>query len=247
MTVSFDRVAHIYDATRWSGIPVPVMEKILNAMKEGFRNCQSILDVGVGTGRFAQYFNESGFAVVGVDVSLSMMKQAQAKGVRDLVRADGHYLPFRDGSFDGSLMIHVLHLVKDWVWVVREVGRVTKNVLISEAGDIEGFSARQRYLELRAEMGYPLDRFNDAELGLRRLIRPKFVVPAGDYWTEVDADDEINSFESRKSSVMWDVPDDVHSAIMKRLRTEYGGKKLRRRDMPEVVGWDPAHLRAYKP
>ncbi len=223
------------------------MGKILTAIKDGFKDCHVILDVGIGTGHFAQYLNGGGFSVVGVDVSLSMMKHARAKGVRDLVRADAHCLPFRDGSFDGSLMIHVLHLVKDWVQVVHEVGRVTRKVLISEAGDVEGFNARQRYLELRAEMGYPVDRFNDAEFGLRRLIRPKFVVPAGDYWTDVEADGEINSFESRRSSVMWDVPHDVHSAIMKRLRTEYGSKKLRRHDMPEVVGWDPAHLRDYKP
>ena len=46
-------------------------------------------------------------------------------------------------------MIHLLHLVHDWVQVIHEVGRVTKKVMVLEAGDAEGFSPRQRYLEKR--------------------------------------------------------------------------------------------------
>jgi SAM-dependent methyltransferase len=239
--------ANIRDATRWSGVPSPVMEKILSAMKDGFKDCKLILDVGVGTGRFAQYLNNSGFTVVGIDVSQRMMIQARAKGVRELIRADADYLPFRDKSFDGSLMIHVLHLVKDWLQVVHEVGRVTRKAVISEAGGTKGFFfARQRYLELRAEIGYPLDRFNEAESGLRKLIPPRSVASAGDYWTNVNADEEIAVFEARKSSVMSDVPDAVHERIMQRLREEYGGKMVRRHDVLEVVSWDPAQLQGHK-
>jgi ubiquinone/menaquinone biosynthesis C-methylase UbiE len=247
MTVSFDRVAKIYDTTRWAGVPAPIMEKILAAMKNALKGCKLLLDVGTGTGRFAEFFDSSGFTVVGVDVSLSMMVQAREKGVRNLVRADTHHLPFRDGSFDGSIMIHVLHLVENWVQVIHEVGRVTKKIVISEAGDVQGFNARQRYLELRTEMGYPLNRFNDSEFGLRRVVPPKLVVRAGDYWTDVNTDEEIASFEARKSSVMWDVPIEAHKKIVQQLRAETGGKTLRRHDIPEVVGWDPAKLRAYRP
>ena len=246
MGVSYDSVAKIYDATRWAGVPAPVMKNILDAMRNALKDCRNILDVGTGTGRFAKFFEDAGFTVLGVDVSLSMMAQAREKGVRNLVQADAHQLPFRDESFDGSIMIHVLHLVENWVQVIHEAGRVTRNILISEAGDAEGFSARQRYLELRAELGYPLKRFNEAEFGLRKLIRPRFVISAGDYWSDVNADEEIRGFEARKSSVMSDLPEDVHKKIMQRLRAEYGGKILRRHDIPEVVGWDPAHLREFR-
>ena len=223
------------------------MERILSSMKDAFKDCRIILDVGIGTGRFAQYFNNNGFRIVGVDVSLPMMKQAREKGVTELVKADAQHLPFRDQSFDGSLMIHLLHLVRDWVQVVHEVGRVTKKVVVSEAGDAQGFSARQRYLEIREELGYPLKRLNDGEFGLRKLIPPSSVAPAGDYWTEFKAKDEISSFESRKSSVMWDLPDNVHRNIMKQMHEEYDAKILRRRDIPEVVAWDVSQLRAFTP
>jgi SAM-dependent methyltransferase len=246
MAVSFDRVANIYDATRWAGVPRPIMEKILSGMKDMLKDCRSILDIGTGTGRFAQFFKDSGFYVVGVDISLQMMAEAREKGVRDLVRADAQHLPFRDGSFDGSIMIHVLHLVENWVQAVHEVGRVTKRLLISEAGETEGFSPRQSYLGLRAEMGHPLNRFNASEHGLRKLIHPKFIVSAGDYWAEVSADEEITSFEARKSSVMWDVPEEIHIRIIQRLRSEHHGETVRRHEIAEVVGWNPAQLRAFK-
>ncbi len=246
MTVSFDRVANIYDLTRWAGVPPEIMEKMLNAMKDAFKDCKLIVDIGTGTGRFAQYFNDSSFTIIGVDVSLPMMLQARQRGVRDLVRADAHHLPFRDQAFDASMMIHLLHLVRDWVQVIHEVGRVTRRVLVSEAGDATGFSARQRYLEIRTEMGYPLNRLNDGEFGLRAIIPPAFVVAAGDYWTDVKADEEIDSFDKRKSSVTMDLPQDVHESIVWRLHSEYQGKTVRRHDIVEVVGWNPKDLRNYR-
>ena len=247
MAIPFDRVANIYDATRWASIPPVVMENILTAMKEVFKDCNVILDAGIGTGRFARYFKDVGFTVIGVDTSLSMMKQARGKGITDLVRADAHHLPFRSQAFDGTIMIHLLHLVRDWVQVIHEVGRVTKNMMVSEAGDTEGCSSRQRYLEMREQIGYPLKRLNDGEFGLRKIIPPKSVISAGDYWTDVDAQEEIRSFETRKSSVMWDLPDDVHRQIMQQLHREYDGKIVRRHDLPEVVSWDTSTLRGFNP
>jgi len=243
LAVSFDRVAGIYDATRWSGVPPEIMEKLLNTMKDLFAGCRTILDVGIGTGRFAEYFNNSGFNVVGIDVSLYMMAKAREKKLRDLVRADAHRLPFRDSTFDGAVMVHVLHLVRDWVQVVGEVGRVTGRVIVAEVEGGEGFSPRSRYLELRKAMGYRLVRFSDGEAGLRRVVPPATVKLVGDYWREVNVHEEIDSFDKRKSSVSWDVPAEVNDRIIQRLHSENPEKTVRRREIVEVVGWDPAQLR----
>jgi len=43
-----------------------------------------------------------------------MMAKARQKNLRNLIQADMHRLPFRDAAFDGAIMIHVLHLVRDW-------------------------------------------------------------------------------------------------------------------------------------
>ena len=212
-------------------------------MKRAFSGCKTVLDIGTGTGRFAEYLNDSGFNVVGVDVSLSMMAKAREKNLRDLVQADAHHLPFRDRVFDGALMIHVLHLVHDWVQVVHEAGRVTEKVIVAEVEAGEGFSPRSRYLELRQTLGYPLDRFNDGEAGLRQIVPPGIVNMVGDYWTEVDVHEEIDSFDRRKSSVSWGIPAKVNNRIIQQLHSENPGKTVRRREIVEVVGWDPAQLR----
>jgi len=220
-----------------------MMEKLLNMMRELFAGCRTILDIGTGTGRFAAYFNDVGLNVAGIDVSLFMMAKAREKRLRSLVRADAHRLPFRDGTFDGAIMIHVLHLVRDWVQVIHEVGRVTRKVIVAEIEGGEGFSPRSRYLEVRQEMGYPLDRFNDGEAGLRRMIPPTTVKLVGDYWSNVDVHEEIDTFDRRKSSVSWGIPADVNNRIIQRLHSENPEKIVRRREIVEVVYWDPAQLR----
>jgi len=243
LAVSFDRVARIYDATRWSGVPPEILKKLLRAMNETLAGCRTILDVGIGTGRFAEYLNDSGFNVVGIDVSLSMMAKAREKQLKNLVQADAHHLPFRDQAFDGAIMIHALHLVRNWAEVVGEVGRVTRNVIVAEIEGGEGFSPRARYLELRQEMGYPLDRLNDGEAGLRRAIPPPIVKLVDDRWTDVDVHEEIESFDKRKSSVSWDIPAEVNDHIIQRLHSENPEKTIRRQEIVEVVGWDPMQLR----
>ncbi len=243
MTVSFDRVANIYDSTRWSGVPPEIMEKMLKGMKDILKDCQLILDIGTGTGRFAQYFNDSGFFVVGVDVSLAMMAKAREKGVMTLVQADAHHLPFRNTSFDATIMIHLLHLVHDWSHVVREVGRVTRKVIVSEVGEAEGFRPRHEYLSLRESMGHPLNRFNEAELGLSRIVPPKILDRIGDYWTDVNADEAIAQLRKEGFAISWDLPKEIHRAIIDRLQSTYQGKLLRRYDIVEIAGWDPEQFR----
>jgi len=120
---------------------------------------------------------------------------------------------------------------------------VTGRIIVSEVEGGEGFSPRSRYLELRKEMGYPLDRFNDGEAGFRRVVPPATVKLVGDNWIDIDVHEEIDSFDKRKSSVSWDVPAEINDKIIQRLHSENPEKTIRRREIVEVVGWDPAELR----
>jgi len=57
--------------------------------------------------------------------------------------------------------------------------------------------------------------------------------------------EEIDSFDRRKSSVSWDVPAEVNDRIIQRLHSENPEKIVRRREIVEVVGWDPGQLRNF--
>lgn len=61
---------------------------------------QRILDLATGSGDVALALLRAGAHVIGADFCRPMLERARAKGVPDLVVADGLNLPFRDASFD---------------------------------------------------------------------------------------------------------------------------------------------------
>ncbi len=132
----YDSQACDYDKTRFNdkfGHHIDYMhKKILSS----FVNCSGklVLEVGVGTGRFATWLAKNGRAVVGIDLSKKMLMKAKEKkailGVDVmLIRADVHFLPFKKGTFDTSICINVIdHLsnlngfLKQLVYVVKSKG-----------------------------------------------------------------------------------------------------------------------------
>jgi ubiquinone/menaquinone biosynthesis C-methylase UbiE len=78
-SVSFDPVAHLYDATR--GFPEPVIRQIVAAIEKATNaNTQtSFLEVGVGTGRFAFPLAEAQHQYTGIDISEKMLSRLEEK------------------------------------------------------------------------------------------------------------------------------------------------------------------------
>jgi SAM-dependent methyltransferase len=117
----FDRVAHVYDETR--GMPPPVVDAIGDAIAARLRETAPrprLLEVGIGTGRIAVPLAERGVRVAGIDIAPGMLARLREKrGDIDLAFAEAAWLPFRAGSFDGALFVHILHLVPDAAATVR--------------------------------------------------------------------------------------------------------------------------------
>jgi len=147
-------VAASYDS--WFDLPlgrtVDALEKQLLYDLAMPRDGERALDVGTGTGHFASDLAAQGLAVVGVDLSRTMLAVAQGKRPPlQLVRGDAAALPLASASFDlvvsvtalefvaspedmvaqmwrvvspgGRLVIGVLNAWSPWAWVRRKEAR----------------------------------------------------------------------------------------------------------------------------
>jgi ubiquinone/menaquinone biosynthesis C-methylase UbiE len=127
-SLSFDRAASFYDATR--ALRPDVAGPLTDALEREIRAVgRRVLEPGVGTGRIARPVAARGIRVTGVDISPLMMGQlasqlTPAHFPPDLLLGDAARLPFRDASFPAVMLCHLLHLIPDWQTAVSEMRRV---------------------------------------------------------------------------------------------------------------------------
>lgn len=231
----FDRVATIYDETR--GIPPKVLARILGVLADQLHG-KRVLDIGVGTGRYAMPLQKSGVSVVGVDISRKMVDVGLAKGLRNTVLADGARLPFVGGSFDVAATMHVLHLVPDWRDLLLEVLRVTRDEFftIIERTDAT-WGIKREYDEIVRAAGHGWEAPGIHERDLPDLLRPDFMLPVGPFQDVVLADGVLADLERRDYSSQWDVPEETHRAAMATLRERWAGREIHREIKVEIPFW----------
>ena len=95
-------------------------------------DCLTLLDLGTGTGAWGIRLANRGFAVVGVDLSLTEIKNArqnaclfgQRRGSFDVVNADVEHLPFRANTFHISFCGGILHHLPNPRLTILELTRV---------------------------------------------------------------------------------------------------------------------------
>jgi len=228
--LSFDRVANEYDATRF--LPETVREAVVEQMLNAIPFCPDdwFIDAGVGTGRFALPIARRGVRVLGIDVSRSMMCQLLRKHPPPnlhLAQADLRRLPLRSQTVRAVLIAHVLHLIADWQDVLRECRRVLHRdgvlFLLYEEG--KRFPAREYYLARAREKGLlppPLGAHSAAEAvqfvqGLGGVVT--MIEHPSLHWIARRTHEEVLlELERRTYSQLWDVPDDVHRALLEQAR-----------------------------
>jgi ubiquinone/menaquinone biosynthesis C-methylase UbiE len=87
----------------------------------------SVLDVGTGTGIFAEAFANSGLAVTGIDTNAELLALASGYApAAQFKEAPAEQVPFADGSFDLAFLGHVLHETDDPPAALREARRVAR-------------------------------------------------------------------------------------------------------------------------
>ena len=225
--VEFDHIAPVYDETRQ-----PPSEEELHALTQLLHDCRTVLDAGVGTGRFAVPLGSRGFAIVGVDLSLGMMGRARAKGVAALVRANVVRLPLADRAVDASFMAHVLQLIPEPRAVLRELGRVARRRVVVqlprwfEHGPSSPWRERRtRYREIAAELGYALPergpRYWHSVEELSEIARPTEVRVVTRPLLEGEPSEERAARWAAEMLGGGRIPPEVHAEILRRLRVEF--------------------------
>ena len=242
MSISFDRAAEAFDRTR--GFPCSVMNKIVETLKEELEVYRRILDVAVGTGRFAKPLQDANLKIVGIDISKKMLEKAFEKKTKDLITGDACRLPFHDAAFDASISNSTLHLVKDWKLALQEITRVTKESLFSIIRERPEHKANPSgvYRELLNEYGHSYSHPGMSLGKLKEIIKSAKSRFVTSYY--INSDENIALLNEKAFSNQWNAPDDLHRKAMQELRRIFGEKKEYRIDV-YVYKWDLSEVKNY--
>jgi SAM-dependent methyltransferase len=242
-SISFDRAATFYDATR--KLPEDAAFAITNGLLTEIRNAgtDSVLEVGVGTGRISRPLMAAGIHVTGVDISAQMMAQLLAQlgpehTPPNLLLGDATRLPLRDGSFRAAIVVHVFHLVASAAAAIAEIRRalVPGGVLLHQssrpsAETMRHWEEHKAFWDgLGVELGFTRQhQVRHSELA---ALFEQSGATAGEI-DLLDAEhtetigDELESFRTRRNSWSWDVPESLTETCLPRyeafLRSQFPG------------------------
>lgn len=236
-SISFDRIAHLYDATR--GLAEEQMQPIADAFAKALEGYARVLEVGVGTGRFALPLQQRGVPLLGVDISARMMQRGREKGVRNTLLADALHLPFRAKAFDAAYSIHVLHLVADWRRALEEVRRVTRDAYFTVATYWEGGPVPFRvYWDAVKEGGYERNLPGLFERQLPDERAPTERTPIGTFRETRRMDEALQRLEERIYSGQWEIPAEIHTRAVEAVRTAFAEDTYTLEKRVELLRWD---------
>lgn len=216
--LAFDAIAPVYDETR--GLPAELDARLVELLTQYLRD-RSVLDVGVGTGRFGSRLAAAGVRLVGVDLSRPMLERARARGLRRLVHGDARRLPFPTHAFDVATSQHLLHLIPDWTSAVAEFARLATTeylVVVERTVDSPDLGAAYRERLARAGVRWPLGIY---ERDLEEALPPDTVVDAGRAEVGVPLAREFEFLDRRVFGCQQIGPPGIHEAIVADLRRSF--------------------------
>lgn len=148
----FDLWPETYD--RWFTTPIGALVRryevrlLLDLLEPGRGDI--ILDAGCGTGVFTDDFLRSGCRIVGIDLSLPMLRRGREKLKGLLFHpavADMTHLPMRGGSFDKTVSVTALEFAEEGERAVRELFRVTRRggvVVVATLNRLSPWASRRK-------------------------------------------------------------------------------------------------------
>lgn len=147
----FDELAARYDAWFESPDGRPIFDAEIACLKDLMpADLGRWLEVGVGTGRFAQALGVK----EGVDPSIPMLEVARQRGIH-ATSGWGENLPYPDGSFHGVLLVVTLCFLSDPAPALRECARVLNENGRLVVGLVPADSPWGRMYKRKGRTGHP--------------------------------------------------------------------------------------------
>jgi ubiquinone/menaquinone biosynthesis methyltransferase len=130
----FDRIAGRYDAANRvmsAGVDVLWRRKALGLLLDGIGETPRVLDLGAGTldGALEIRRRQPGAQVVAADFAREMLRVGRRKAGAEHVSthaADGHQLPYSDGTFDAAFSAFCVRNLADLPRALGELRRVIR-------------------------------------------------------------------------------------------------------------------------
>jgi len=101
-------------------------KRLLGKLLAGFPNARTAIEIGCGAGYFTRWLASRGLEVVGLDLSLPMLREARRMGNEPYVLGDALKLPFAERSFDLVVFVTALEFVADQALALIEASRVAR-------------------------------------------------------------------------------------------------------------------------
>jgi ubiquinone/menaquinone biosynthesis C-methylase UbiE len=102
------------------------IDRVVNlCLKE--KSIKTLLDIGIGSGIFAEAFNKVSIIVSGIDINEEMVEAAKIFLPESIIKvAPAEDIPFKDATFDAAFMGLVFHEVTDYTKSLQEAYRVSR-------------------------------------------------------------------------------------------------------------------------
>jgi len=165
---------------------------------------------------------------------LALLKNRLAQAKEPLLisyqKADVTKLPFLDAGFDMAIAVHLFYFIREWKKAADEVLRVVRPsypiVLMHTGTGTEIPFLNERYKELSAEQGFFINEIgikstNEVVNYFRSLgCHVESVHDRWQWTSRIRLDKAIGYMTSRAYSFTTIPPDNIHSMIIERLKSE---------------------------
>lgn len=191
----FSRKSGQYD--EYIDIQKITADEVINLIEANLQTQSSILDIGSGTGYFAQKLNKK-YNITQLDAAADMCEKS--KKFAPVINADMHQLPLKNESFDCVISSFSMHWAEDIQKVFDEVNRVLKHtgLFIFSIPVQESLKEIKEVLELQ-NLYDIINPFHNEQYILSKLT--KFQVLKKNQKNEVLKYDDLIDFLRRVKSI----------------------------------------------